>query len=499
MPVTIRKQERGSNKIQRRARRPAQAILSAMLAIVFFALPLHSSTTGAHVSAQGTGGKVFLPVISGGVGFPAGDAFHIPFIDDDSSYNVMTKRYKELGIFWFGRVTPTENFANVRFGHNRYVLIVDISIIDNQLWYDESKTPAANFSAWDAVSLYISVPGQNRLLRFDAELNHWQDRGLYQAAYQRSGSGWSRVQIPFTTETGWWGEGLNGPNADEGWHVTYRVPFSSLGLTSPPPTGSTIKMGMTVYDRDSATGTQPAPKSWPDGLNALQEASYGLFTFGYPEFRRPNRPAAGTAAIKQTGQVTVEDASVGGDTTCGQNGKDKWTEWANRVYNQKPENERAVIQNQSLIADFPCFSRYYITFPLDAIPPGKVILSATLTMHQYGGSDPSNAQDSYIQVLRVNDPWSPSTINWNNAPQAVENYPGAWVPPLPSYPGVPGVARTWDVSQAVADVYGSDRLLRLALYSADDAMHSGKYFWSSETASWSSVTPPTLTVTWANP
>jgi hypothetical protein len=195
---------------------------------------------------------------------------------------------------------------------------------------------------------------------------------------------------------------------------------------------------------------------------------------------------------------TVLDASVGGYTTCGNGGQDKWTLWGDRVFTNASENEVAVIQNQKLVADWPCFSRYYITFPLNRVPAGKVILSAKLTMYEFGGSDPKLAKPSYIQLLRVDKDWNPNTITWNNAPQAVENYPGTWVNPLATYPGVPGVAATWDVSKALTDVYASGQPLRLALYSADADMHSGKYFRASETASWSSVTPPTLTIEWGN-
>ena len=170
--------------------------------------------------------------------------------------------------------------------------------------------------------------------------------------------------------------------------------------------------------------------------------------------------------------------------------------------------EEIVIQNQKDVADFPCFSRYYITFPLGFIPHGKVIISATLTLHQFGNSNLGNQHDpenppnpSYIHIYRVKDAWVEGSLSWNNSPQVYENYSGTWVDPLPDYPGVPGVARTWDVTQALAAARqsASPQELRLALQSADWAIHSGKYFWSSETASWNSTTPPTLTIVWGNP
>jgi uncharacterized membrane protein len=46
--------------------------------------------------------------------------------------------------------------------------------------------------------------------------------------------------------------------------------------------------------------------------------------------------------------------------------------------------------------------------------------------------------------------------------------------------GGAGKYETWDLSGAVAEAYANGQPLRLALYSADSARHSGKYFGSSE-------------------
>jgi hypothetical protein len=43
---------------------------------------------------------------------------------------------------------------------------------------------------------------------------------------------------------------------------------------------------------------------------------------------------------------------------------------------------------------------------LNAIPNGKVIRSARLVLHQFGGSRPSEAYRSYIQVLAVASGWN---------------------------------------------------------------------------------------------
>jgi len=46
-------------------------------------------------------------------------------------------------------------------------------------------------------------------------------------------------------------------------------------------------------------------------------------------------------------------------------------------------------------------TKYYVTFPLTALPPGKVVVSATLTLHQFGNSQPDAAKPSLVQVLTV--------------------------------------------------------------------------------------------------
>jgi len=160
------------------------------------------------------------------------------------------------------------------------------------------------------------------------------------------------------------------------------------------------------------------------------------------------------------------------------------------------------VQNQEDVSDWPCFSKYYVTFPLNAIPAGQVVISATLTLHQFGnagqGWDPG-PQPSFIQVLTIGQDWDESTLAWNNAPLARENIAGSWVNPLDTFSGEPGVPRTWDVSQAVAEAYAAGTPVRLALYSADGAYHSGRYFRSSDHDDYAPEARPTLTVLWGAP
>jgi hypothetical protein len=208
-------------------------------------------------------------------------------------------------------------------------------------------------------------------------------------------------------------------------------------------------------------------------------------------------PSGTTTVRHQLSGADVPDAAVGGTipNLCPGNSNHIWNVWANLSY---PNNQDFNVQNQSDVADWPCFAKYYVTFPLDSLPPGVVILSADLTLHQFGGSDPGAAQPSLIQVLTVAENWSPATITWNNAPLALENVGQSWVDPT-SFPGWPGLERTWDLSYAVARAYAQGKPLRLVVYSADSAIHSGKHFVSSDVGDWNAAARPTLVITWGEP
>jgi hypothetical protein len=190
------------------------------------------------------------------------------------------------------------------------------------------------------------------------------------------------------------------------------------------------------------------------------------------------------------------DAMVGGGSVCGE-GMDFFPQWGNANY---AGSTHLVTQNQGDVADWPCFSKIYVNFPLDILPAGKVVVSATLTLYQFGNSDPTRAQPSLVQVLTLGDDWNENAITWNNAPLAQENVSQAWVDPLTTTPPWPGAARSWDVTWAVVQSYTVRQpRLRLALYEADAAYHSGKYFTASDTGDWNEVGRPTLVVTLADP
>jgi hypothetical protein len=249
-------------------------------------------------------------------------------------------------------------------------------------------------------------------------------------------------------------------------------------------------------------------KTWPEtGLSSTNPSTWGQLYFGTPTYTPQPASPAGTVTIRRGLNGDVPDTAVGGGNSCGYplptDPATLFTQWGQANYGSEMTFN---IRNQVKTADWPCFTKYYVTFPLTAVPAGKVVVSATLTLHQMGhvgeGWDPGPAT-SYIQVLTVGQDWSESTLNWNNAPMARENVAITVVPPLTEGElehNDPGPARIWDVSRAAAEAYGAGEPLRLAVYSADEAMQSGKYFWASEhPANFAPEARPSLTVVWGEP
>ncbi|MCS7259322.1 MAG: DNRLRE domain-containing protein [Anaerolineae bacterium] len=408
--------------------------------------------------------------------------------------------FEQTAIAWFGRVSPTQNYADIRVGYNADELYVYLAIFDRALWYDESPAPR-RLTEWDAVTLLLDTAGGSALStstwRFVAQL-YGEPSAERRVAYRGGPSGWQMVSIPFEARPGWRGNALNNDeDSDRGWAMGFTIPFRSLGLTGEPADGTRWRMAVAVHDRDSRAGPPVGDQFWPPAAVLDEPACWGFLHFGLPTYTTTARRSGSRVIYRPTeNSPLVPDADVGGATTnqCPGDEYHIWNEWGNRNYGRAPDFN---IQNQSDVADWPCFAKYYITFPLDGIPRGKAIISATLTLHQFGNAGgPGEAQPSWIQVLIVADDWQETTITWNNAPLAYENVGGSWVPPLTNWPGWPGVPRRWDVSYAVARAYARGEPLRLALYEADSAYHSGKYFVSSNTGDWNTAGRPRLEVVW---
>ncbi len=406
--------------------------------------------------------------------------------------------FGERAIFWFGQVTPTSNYADVRVGYNTDVLVIEASIFDRQLWNDE--TPSSDsLTEWDAMTLYLSTDSLPGSALTDAEhqvviqFNPFNNEADYLAVYEGSTNGWQPSSREFSSFVGWRGQGHNNADLDaSGWRAAFIIPFAELALSGAPASGTLWHMGLTLHDRDDASGTDIPLQAWPTGMAENTPSTWGKLHFGQPDYESPSGDPGEVITITH-GQdgANVVDAHVGGHSICGgpyhPNFFDGWGDANYAGYAQ------INIQNQSDVADWPCFSKYYVTFPLDLVPAGRTILAAELVMHQFGNADPSGATPSLIQIMTVAEDWDESTITWNNGPLAAENVAKTWVNVITDF-NAPPVAYRWDVSRALVESYDAGQPLRLALYSADSDYHSGKYFWASGT---DPVVQPRLEITLA--
>ncbi len=416
----------------------------------------------------------------------------------------------ERAIFWFGEVGPvSDNYTDVRVIFNDEQLFVTLHVFDRLLFYKKDPA-AAEMPDWDAATLYLNMDGASgsapstNAHKLTAQLNWHESRddGAYHAAYQGNGSGWAAATTVLETSAGWQGVNLNDTAEDRGWNVSFKIPFSSLGLTGKPADGTVWGMALAVHDRDDAGGSVIADTVWPDGMDTAVPATWSQLRFGLPTYDPPPTNLGGTVTVRHgLNGAVVTDGHVGGDTICAEDIRpDFWAEWGSLNYAADAPQKRMNIQNQWNLGDWPCFSKYFATFPLDDVPANATVISATLTLVQFGNSnqggsfDPDRLpQPSLIQILTTTEPWNEATLTWNNAPQAVENVSRAWVDPLPAGPPWIEVPREWDVSGAVAAAYEAGEPLRLAAYSADNAMHSGKYFRSSDA---DEAVRPSLEITW---
>ena len=397
-------------------------------------------------------------------------------------------------IFWLGQVGPAANYADVRVWHNQSYLKFAVHITDRLLWYNGAARNEG-LTNWDAVSLYIETAGAGG--QVPATTDYWFVNQLMtgSAAFRGDGSGWTSAALAFTPTTAWRGNGPNDTTFDNGWVAVFEIPFATLGLAAPPASGTTWRLGVVVHDRDDAAGTPIPGQLWPEALEKTVPSTWGELRFGRPVYTPPTTAVAGTTLVRQgLNDAVVPDAAVGGHSECG-GSMNSWTEWGNANYAGYTQFN---IQNQWDIADFPCFSKYYVTFPLNGLPAAKTIVSAKVRLTLFGnaGYQPGDAQPSAINALTVLEDWAEATITWNNAPRAAENVSVTWVNPVDAdHPAGP---YEWDVSRAVADAYARGEPLRLAFYSTDGDYHSGKYFWSSDVDNWGATTRPTLEVRWGN-
>src|SRR2546421_2144342 len=176
--------------------------------------------------------------------------------------------FNQTAIFWFGSVSSSSNYIDVRMGYNNSELYVDLHIVDRYVWYDP-HAQAPNLSIGDTATLYLSTtpngssaPNQYSY-KFVAQVDWYQPRTHYQQAYRGNGSSWVVAPLAFTAVSGWRGTGLN-CQEDSGWALTYHLPFAALGKSGPPSAGTSWKLGVKVHNQDNASDTPLSIKCWPE-------------------------------------------------------------------------------------------------------------------------------------------------------------------------------------------------------------------------------------------
>jgi hypothetical protein len=471
-----------------------------LVAVAFFPLSiLASESRPVNAAVLLDGGKIYLPQIYNGTAAPSTQTnvrtINAPYIQN---VDVVSNKLIEMGIFWFGKVHPDINYTDVRVGYNDEALWIRTATIDRRVWYDTNL----DLEGSDAVTVLLQLNGNSQIqqpdtqtYRFVTLFRDWEGVPNKQKAYRGNGSQWVAQSITFTTVPGWRGNAINDDKDDQGWLMTLKIPFASLGLSGKPPAGSTWRLGVMIHDRDSQSGATRADQVWPETLTRQAPATWGVLHFGLPEYTQPNisNPQTTTIRNKLNGAV-VPDADVGGYARCGDNRF--WQEWGEYNYAGGVDFN---IQNQADISDYPCFSKYYVTFPLGSIPAGKAIRSAKLILRHWGNANPAVAEPSLIQVMSVGEDWNEATLNWNNAPWAMENFDRRWVSLYTKPDPRPGDPYEWNVSIAASQAYQKGVPLRLALYSADSKDSSGKYFYSSDAWDGYAESRPTLIIEWGDP
>jgi hypothetical protein len=222
-----------------------------------------------------------------------------PRCDADSLPRINAPRFSgeipfgQTAIAWFGRVSPSQNYADIRVGYNANELYVYIAVFDRHLWYDENPTPDT-LTQWDAVTLLIDTAGQDRLSasswRFVAQLSG-DPSEAHRAVYRGSPTGWQAVQVPVRTVPGWRGNALNNDDdTDRGWAMGFTIPFSSLEVGGAPPEGTVWRMAVLLHDRDDPRTPPTTYQSWPPGASQNSAVCWGFLHFGLPTYRATANP-----------------------------------------------------------------------------------------------------------------------------------------------------------------------------------------------------------------
>jgi hypothetical protein len=441
--------------------------------------------------------------------------------------------WQRVTLFWFGRVSQRDNAVDGRIVWTEEGLLVRAAVFDRQIW-DEAG-PTDDLSAWDSLTLQLDLDGEDddkasidaRSLRIDAQARrHGTERTVVRRG---EGGAW----VPAGITPGELGarrdpgailleKAYRGGERDEsrGWHVVFFVGWRALGLSGPPADGQRVlRFAMRVFDRDDRAGTlrgaehtlpfalgaDAPPRDWgrielvPASVLSWTESGAGAgrsasaYAIGAPAIAY-RAGSEWTVSIREGAMVgprpaVVENAAVGAsERLCSGDdaynfgeGRASWGGNLTRAYFH--------VQEQADYADWPCFARAYVRFPLDGIAESAVVVSAQLVMHhKQPTSGGDEGERSLVHVFHVGNGlrgrdvlWSEENLTWNDAPLPIENLAATWGDRT-------GVTQTgwddlpewrWDVTRAVRRAW-AERAVSFALQSSDSEYHTGKEFVRSE-------------------
>jgi hypothetical protein len=117
----------------------------------------------ASQNQQGTGSSVSLTAHSSPSNINQSTTTATTFSSSSRRVNIpyftTAVPFNQTAIFWFGDVTATDTFTDVRMGYNSSELYIDLRIFDSSLWYDPN-TAAPNLSNGDNASIYLNTTSQ---------------------------------------------------------------------------------------------------------------------------------------------------------------------------------------------------------------------------------------------------------------------------------------------------------------------------------------------------
>jgi hypothetical protein len=329
--------------------------------------------------------------------------------------------------------------------------------------------------------------------------------------------------------------GQSGP--DGGWYAWLEIPWSALGLASAPAAGTKMKLAARAYDRDDDTGPR-ATMQWPETLDEAKPATWTTMALEPPAYVPPAVTSTSTVTI---GGAKLQEAQTGGHAfmasrwpnaalwgagASADNGLgsadedclDALRDLALTPNGTKTSPQDTLIVHSEAKVTHTCFlDRPLLRFALDDVPAGAAIADAKLHVCHWGndGQDPADTDPSFrvagsfVQVHRIEDPWTPGQITWNGTYDASakgfhsstgrpvassENF-GAKFIPVHDASSADCVWIDVDVTPAAALAHARGEPLSLALYGADQSANTGKYLRPATNA----AAPPTLVVTYGTP